>query len=291
MAEFSAKDVMALKDRTNAGMMECKKALTEANGDGDKAIELLRKWGVAKGAAPKSTEMKEGLVAARISPDAKTGAIIRLGCQTDFVARNEMFLKLIKDLLGLAFTSTAATPAELNALPYPDGSGRTVDAVIKELIGSTIKENLAVTGLARYTAANGAVGMYVHHNGKVGTLIQVDGANNDAVKTLISELAMHVTAGMPQVPVAIDRTSIAPDVIARETAAAKEGIDPKKPPQIQEKIVAGKLDKVFGEIVLLEQPFVKEEKLKIRDLVANASKTAGAPLTVARFCRLIVGQA
>ena len=120
---FTAKDVMALKDRTNAGMMECKKALMETNGDVEKAIDLLRTWGVAKGAAPKSTEMKEGLVAAKISDDAKLGVILRLGCQTDFVARNELFTKLLSDLVDLAFKSNVDTPANLIVLPYPDNSG------------------------------------------------------------------------------------------------------------------------------------------------------------------------
>jgi len=291
MSTFSAKDVMALKERTNAGMMECKKALTESNGDVDKAIELLREWGVTKGAAPKSTEMKEGLVAAKISDDGKHGVIIRLGCQTDFVARNEMFQKLLGDLLNLAFTSNANTPAELHALPYPDGSGRTVDAVIKELIGSTIKENMAVTGLGIAKTSNGHVGHYVHHNAKVGSLVLVEGAAGDAVKGVANEIAMHVTAGMPQVAVAIDRSGLPAEMVAKETEAAKQGIDTKKPPQIIEKIVAGKLDKVFGEIVLTEQPFVKEEKLKIRDLLATAGKTAGGALTIKYFSRLKVGEA
>ena len=288
---FTAQDVMELKNATNAGMMECKKALTEAHGDRAKAIDLLRQWGVAKGATPKSTEMREGLVAAKLSDDSKLGVIIRLGCQTDFVARNELFTKLLNELLNLAFNSTASTPQELIALPYPDGSGRTVDAVIKELIGSTVKENIEITGLARFTAPHGIVAKYVHHNAKVGTLIQIDGAANDAAKNLGSDIAMHITAGMPQVPVAVDRSGIPAEVVAREAENAKEGIDPKKPPQIQEKIVSGKLDKAFGEIVLLEQPYVKDDKQKVRELVAVGSKAAGAPLTIVRFARLKVGEA
>ena len=116
------------------------------------------------------------------------------------------------------------------------------------------------------------------------------GAANDAVKTLLGEVTMHVTAGMPQVALAVSREQLPAEVVAREKVAAAEGIDPKKPPQIVEKIVAGKLDKVLGEIVLLEQPFVKEEKQKIRDLVAIASKTGGTPVTIARFARLKVGE-
>lgn len=288
---FSAKDVMALKERTNAGMMECKKALTEADGNGDKAVELLREWGQVKGATPKSSEMKEGLVAAKISEDGKLGVMIRLGCQTDFVARNDMFLKLLSDLLDLAFRSNITTAAELHALPYPDNSGRTVDNAIKELIGGAIKENMQVTGLARFSTTDGLIGKYIHHNGKVGAMVQIDGAVGDAVKNLIGDISMHVTAGMPQVAISVSRDQVPADVMAREQAAAAEGVDQKKPPQIIEKIISGKLDKVLGEIVLLEQPFIKEEKQKIKDLVAAASKATGAPLTVARFARLKVGEA
>ncbi len=291
MAGFTAKDVMSLKDRTGAGMMECKKALADADGDIEKAIALLRERGVAKGATPKSTEMKEGFVAAKISPDNKLGILLRLGCQTDFVARNELFTKLLADLLDVAFKNDVTSPDQLQALPYPDNSGRTIDAAIKELIGSSLKENIAVTGLVRFSTTNGIVGTYVHHNGQVGALVQIDGAASDPVKSLVSEVAMHVTAGMPQVPVAVDRSTIPASVIVTETENAKKDLDTKKPPQIQEKIVAGKLDKVFAEIVLVEQPFVKDDKQKIRDLVAAAAKASGAQLTIVRFARFKVGEA
>jgi len=285
---FTAKDVMVLKDRTNAGMMECKKALTQADGDMDKAVGLLREWGVAKGATPKSTEMKEGLVAAKISDDAKTGVIIRLGCQTDFVARNEIFLKLLSDLLELAYTSNVTTPAELHALPYPDKSGRTVDQVIKELIGSTVKENLAVTGLSKFSAPTGVIGKYVHHNSKVGAMVQLNGADSAEVRALLGEIAMHVTAGMPTVAIAVNRSGVDAALVEKEKIAAAEGIT-GKPPAIVEKIVSGKLDKFFAEIVLLEQPFVKDEKMKVGELVTQTAKTAGA-LEVVRFARLKVGE-
>jgi elongation factor Ts len=287
---FTAKDVMALKERTNAGMMECKKALTAADGNVDRAIELLREWGTIKGASPKSTEMKEGMVAAQIAPDGKLGVLLRLGCQTDFVARNEMFQKLLKDILKVAFEGTAATPAELIAAKYPDGSGRSIDAVIKELVGSTIKENIEVTGLARYAAPNGMVGSYVHHNSKVGALVQADGANNDAVKVLLGEVSMHIAAGMPQVAIAVDRSGVPQDIMTREREAAGQGLE-GKPEQIKEKIVTGKVDKALSEIVLIEQPFIKDEKMKIKDLVAQAGKAAGAPVTLKHFARFKVGEA
>ena len=290
MPAFTAKDVMNLKDRTGAGMMECKKAMADADGDVEKAIGLLRERGVAKGAAPKSTEMKEGLVAGRISADGKFGVLIRVGCQTDFVARNEIFLKLLSDLLNLVYDHDVKTPADVHALKYPDGSGRTVDAVIKELIGGSIKENLAVTGVARFRSDTGRVEKYVHHNAKVGALIQIDGSTDDVVKVLGGEIAMHLAAGIPQPAVAINRDQVAKDIIDRERATAGEGLE-GKPEAIKEKIITGKLDKYLAEIVLLEQPFVKEEKKRIRDLVAEAGKTAKAELKIAHILRLKVGEA
>ncbi|MCL5946254.1 MAG: translation elongation factor Ts [Planctomycetes bacterium] len=289
MVEISAKDVMTLRARTNAGMMDAKKALQEAHGDMEAAGELLRKWGAGRAESKTSNVMKEGLVGGKISADGKLGVLVRLGCQTDFVARNEGFQKLLQDLVDLAFTHEVSTPAQLNAVPYSDGSGRTVEAVIKELVGGTIKENMAVTGLARYKAENGLVGKYVHHNAKVGALVQVDGSSEDAVRVLLGEIAMHVTAGMPFVPLAISREAVDPAVVQRERELAAESIK-NKPAAIIEKIVSGKLDKFFADNVLLEQPFVKDENLRIRDLLAQSGKAVAATLRLVAFARFKVGE-
>ena len=289
MAEINAKDVMTLRARTNAGMMDAKKALVEANGDMEAAIELLRKWGAGRAESKTSNEMKEGLVGGKISEDGKLGVMVRLGCQTDFVARNEAFQKLLHDLVELAFTHEVSTPAQLNAVQYSDGSGRSVEAVIKELVGGSIKENMAVTGLARYKTAHGLVGKYVHHNAKVGTLVQVDGSGDDAVRVLIGEIAMHVTAGMPFVPLAVNREAVDAAVVQREKELAAESMK-GKPANLVEKIVSGKMDKFFADNVLLEQPFVKDESKRIRDLVAETGKAVAAPLTVVGFARFKVGE-
>ncbi len=289
MAEINAKDVMTLRARTNAGMMDAKKALVEANGDMDAASELLRKWGAGRADAKMANEMKEGLVGGKISEDGKLGVMVRLGCQTDFVARNEAFQKLLHDLVELAFTHEVSTAAELNAVKYSDGSGRTVEAVIKELVGGSIKENMAVTGLARYKTANGVVGKYVHHNAKVGTLVQIDGSTDDAVRVLIGEIAMHITAGMPFVPLAVNREAVDAAVLQREKELAAESFK-GKPANMVEKIVAGKLEKFFADNVLLEQPFVKDESKRIRDLVAETGKAVAAPLNVIAFARFKVGE-
>ncbi len=282
----TAKMVNELRQRTNAPMMDTKRALVDAGGDMEKAAELLRERGAASADKKLTNEMKEGLVAGHISDDGKTGVLLRLGCQTDFVARNDSFLKLLSDLTTLAYKNSANTPAELAALSYPDNSGRTVETVIKELI-STIKENIGVTGLARFSSPNGRVEKYVHHNGKVGTLIQLDGSSDDAVKLTAGEIAMHVTAGIPTVALAVDRSTLDPATIEKEKAAAAEGIT-GKPPEIVAKIVAGKLEKYFQDVALVDQPFIKDDKKRIRDLVAEASKAAGRTrhchqVRVARF--------
>jgi elongation factor Ts len=292
--------VNQLRQRTNAPMMDAKKALVDAAAElgaaatedqiMERAADLLRERGAASADKKLSNVMKEGLVAGRISNDGKLGVLLRLGCQTDFVARNDGFLKLLGDLVDLAFENTVKTPADLMQLKYPDGSGRTVDAVIKELIGGTIKENIGVTGLACYSTSNGRVEKYVHHNGKVGTLIQIDGSTDDAVKVTAGEIAMHVTAGVPQVAVAVDRTTLDPAILEKEKAAAAEGIT-GKPANIVEKIVAGKLEKYFQDVTLVDQPFIKDDKKRIKDLLADAGKAAKAELKIVGFARLKVGEA
>src|SRR4029079_10996549 len=124
----------------------------------------------------------------------------------------------------LSFENSVNSPADLMALKYPDNSGRTVEAFIKELVGGSIKENIGITGVARYSTANGRVEKYVHHNGKVGALIQIDGSTDDAVKLVAGEIAMHVTAGVPQVALAVDRSGLDPAAVEKEKAAASEGI-------------------------------------------------------------------
>jgi elongation factor Ts len=289
MADITAKMVNELRQRTNAPMMDTKRALVDAGGDMDKAAELLRERGTASADKKLTNEMKEGMVAGRISNDGKLGVLLRLGCQTDFVARNDGFLKLLGDLTDLAFENSTHTTAELHVLKYPDGSGRTVEAVIKELVGGTMKENIGVTGLAVFSTTNGRVEKYVHHNGKVGALIQIDGSTDDVVKVTAGEIAMHVTAGIPTVALAVDRTTLDPAVVEKEKAAAAEGIT-GKPANIVEKIVAGKLEKYFQDVTLVDQPFIKDDKKRIRDLVAEAGKAAGATLTIAKFARFKVGE-
>ncbi|MCL2641237.1 MAG: translation elongation factor Ts [Phycisphaerales bacterium] len=288
MPEITAKMVNELRQRTNAPMMDAKKALVDAGGDMEKAVELLRERGAASADKKLANVMKEGLVAGKISPDGKLGVLLRLGCQTDFVARNDAFKKLLADLTDLAFDSDVKTPADLAALKYP-GSDKTVEETVKEAV-ATIKENIGITGLARFVSATGRVEKYVHHNEKIGTLIQIDGSSDDAVKVTAAEIAMHITAGVPTVPLAVDRTGIDPAIIDKEKAAAAEGITGKSP-EIVEKIVAGKLEKYFQDVALVDQPFIKDDKKRIRDLIADTAKATAAELKIIAFARLKVGEA
>ncbi len=291
MTAISAKDIMTLRVRTSAGMMDAKRALQEASGDMEKAAELLRQWGAGRADAKMSNEMKEGLIGGKIGHDGKVGVLVRLSSQTDFVARNEAFIKILHDLVELAFANKVDTPAELNVLAWPDGSGRSVENVVKELAGGTIKENMAITGVARFesTGGPGEVGRYVHHNDKVGALVQVDGGGGDVVRILARELAMHITAGMPFVPIAISRDKVDSAILEREKRIAAEGIA-GKPPLLADKIIAGRLEKFFADNVLLEQPFVKDEKKRIRDILADASRAVSAKLEIIRFARFKVGE-
>ena len=237
-----------------------------------------------------ANEMKEGLIGGKVSPDGKLGVIMRLGCQTDFVARNEAFVKLLADLVGIAFATPVSSAAELNQQPYSDGSGRTVEAVIKELVGGSIKENMAITGLSRFSAENGAIGMYIHHNSKVGALVQIDGSSDPKVAAVAQEIAMHVTAGVPMVPAAIAREHIDAARVEEQKAEAQEA-HKGKPVQVLEKIIHSKLEKFFGEHVLLEQPFVKDEKKQVRELLSHVGSAVNAKLTLAKFSRFKVGEA
>ena len=242
MADITAKMVNDLRQRTNAPMMDAKRALVDANGDPEKAVELLRERGSASADKKLANDMKEGLIAGKIAPDGKTRRPPppRL---PDRFRRPQRRLPETPRRPHRSRLRQQRPPPPPNSPPSntPTLAAATVEKVIKEHVG-TIKENIGVTGLARFTTANGRIEKYVHHNAKVGTLVQIDGSTDDAVKVTAGEIAMHVTAGVPTVALAVDRHGIDPAIVEKEKAAAAEGIT-GKPPAIIEKIVAGKLEK------------------------------------------------
>jgi elongation factor Ts len=286
---FTAKDVQELRQRTGAGMMECKKALEETKGNMDSAIELLRKKGIAKAEKRAGRAASEGKIVARVSPDGKTGALLEVNSETDFVSRNESFGKLVERIADalMADTSTNAVVANAEGAPLltKQMGSSTVEGAIKELSG-TIGENLVIRRYVRFTT-EGALGTYVHHNGKVAVLVDIVGGSGEAVQQLARTVAEHVAAGVPTIPVAVDRDDVPKELVDRERRIfTEQAAESGKPANIIEKMVGGRIEKFYKEVTLVDQPWVRDDSKTIRELVA----AAGAGLKIRRFARFQMGQ-
>lgn len=280
MAEITAEAVKKLRDRTGMQMMKCKAALTEAGGDMDKAVEILRKQN--KDAVDKAArrETAEGRVGVFIDPARKIGALLELRCETAPVAKSDLFVQLATDLAKQVATQGATTAGDLLAQPFVDDAKKTVAERIAEVVG-LVKENIKPARLVQMT---GLLGSYVHHDGSVGVLLQVEGEKADP--QLLRDVCMHIAA---RHPVAARREDLAPERLAKETEIAKAQVDadPKnksKPPQILEKIIEGKVKTWLAENVLVEQPFVKDDSKTVGQLLQ-----AGG-LKMGKFVRYKVGE-
>jgi elongation factor Ts len=278
MAEISASLVKELREETGVGMMECKKALVQANGDKAAAVKLLRESGMAIAAKKASRAAKQGIIAADVAADAQTGRLIEVNCETDFVSKNDVFKAFVAELL-----QDAAGVAD-NGLA--EAAKAKVDAKVAE-IGENI---VARRNVAFAVQGVGAVAAYVHLGGKLGVLIEVGCTNpasvqNPAVKALLADLTLHVTAVNP--------ACIARDQVPAETVAAEKDIYAKqvegKPANIVDKIVAGKLEKFYGQICLVEQPFVKDQDKTVAAVLAETGKAVGDEFTIRRFVRWQLG--
>ena len=278
MAEITASLVKELREETGVGMMECKQALVKANGDKAAAIKILRESGMAIAAKKASRTAKQGIIAAEIAADAQSGRMIEINCETDFVAKNDNFKAFVAELLKAAAGSADNGLAE--------AAKAQVDAKVAE-IGENI---IARRNLTYKVQGTGAIAGYVHLGGKLGVLVEVGCKNaasvqNPAVKTLLADLTLHITAVNP---VCITR-----DQVPAETVQAEKEIYAKqvqgKPANIIDKIVVGKLEKFFGQVCLVEQPFVKDQDKTINAVLAEAGKAAGDEFTVRRFVRWQLG--
>ena len=294
MAAFTAKDVSELRQRTGAGMMECKKALEENQGDMEQSIDWLRKKGIAKAEKRAGRAASEGQVVAKLSPDGTRGALVELNSETDFVSRNEEFgataHRIAEALLGHDATDGVVPNAEgAPLLGQPHGEAGTMGDALKELSGK-IGENIMLRRYARL-GGSGAVGSYVHHNGKVGALVELSGITGDAGQQLAKTIAEHVAAGVPSVPVSVDRTDVPAALVERERRIfTEQAAASGKPENIVSKMVDGRIDKFYKEITLLDQPWVRDDSKTIRQLVAEAAKASGGPVAIKRFARFQMGQ-
>lgn len=273
---ISATDVKKLRDMTNAPMMDCKAALTEASGDFDKAVDVLRKKNAGIQAKKGERETAEGRIAAFIDPAKQIGAILEMRCESAPVAKSEAFVKLANDIARQVALQNPASVEALLAQPFIDDAKHTINDRIGEVVGM-IRENMKP---ARFVRLSGLLGSYSHHDGSVGVLLQVKGEKADP--QLLRDVCMHITA---KNPVAGTRQEVPADVIAKEKEIAKsQAAATGKPEAILEKIAEGKLKTFYAENVLLEQPFVKDDSKTVGDLLK------GAGLELVKFARLKVGE-
>jgi elongation factor Ts len=277
MSAISAQDVNKLRQMTGAGMMDCKKALTEANGDFEKAIEILRKKGQKVSASRSDKDAKEGSVFVKVSDDKKEAVLIALNCETDFVAKNEEFQSLGKLIAETAFASKPATKEDLLTLK---AGNLTIREKIEELVGK-IGEKIEVS---QYIHMKGeAVVPYIHAGSKLGVLVSMKGVNGKDVTEAGKDVGMQIAA---MNPVAVDEKSVDKSVIEKELEIAKAQILAEgKPANMVEKIAQGKLQKFFKESTLLHQAFVKDNSKTVAQYLDAVSKG----LTVAEFKRITIG--
>jgi elongation factor Ts len=287
----TAKDVQELRQRTGAGMMDCRNALTTANGEMNRAIENLRKAGIAKAEKRAGRVASEGRIVVNMAPDNKSGSILELNSETDFVSRNEDF-GAVAEALGKALFATSfdgavadATGGAFLSTPF---EGKTIQDKVTETSAKT-GENVVLRRYARFTT-DGTLGTYIHHNGRVAVIVEVTGTGPQAME-LAKTVAEHVAAGVPRVPEAVRREDVSTELVERERRIFSEkALAEGKPANIVDKVVEGQIRKFFAEVTLLEQPWVRDESKSIQQLVDDASKASGAPLTVKRFVRYRMGE-
>lgn len=285
---INAADVAMLRRETGAGMMDCKKALAEANGDRDKALEILRKKGQAAAEKRAERSAEEGVVAVVTSSDGKSAAMAEVRSETDFVARNDEFKQFATDIATLVLNWKDADGKSLDDLKKLAFGGSDVGSSLTALIGK-IGEKLEIARFGRIELTDGYVGNYLHSDNKLGVLVAlsgVDGSRNE-IQTLGRDLAMQVAASAPDF---LTREQVPADKISAEMELEKDRARSEgKPEPAVAKIAEGRVNKWLAGIVLLEQPFIKEPKQTVKDVIAAAEKAVGKPIAVKSYLRFRVG--
>ncbi len=272
---ITAELVKNLREKTGAGMMDCKKVLTETNGDMEKAAELLRERGIAKAAKKSGRIAAEGLVAAHVTADKKVGAIVEVNAETDFVAKNEEFVNFVNDIAEIVAVNAPADVEALLATTYKN-AGKTVQEVLTEKI-ATIGENMSIRRFERFESA-GLVESYIHGAGKIAVLVDFAKGESELAK----DVCMQIAAARPEF---FNRESVPQDRVAKEMEILKaQAMNEGKPAEIAEKMVQGRIGKFYSEICLLDQEFVKDPSVKVGDLIKNN----GSEMT--RFARFEKGE-
>ena len=285
---FTAQDVKTLREMTNVGMMDCKKALTETDGDMDKAVEWLREKGLAKAAKKAGRIAAEGMAYADVCPKCGVGAIVEVNCETDFCAKSDLFVAFVKDICKTVITEN---PADIDALMNSKyaGSDLTVAETLPEKVMS-IGENLQIRRFVRFD--DNTSGAYVHAGGKIGVLVNLAVEGGIDATEIGKNVAMQIAALNPRF---WDKSDVTEDVLAEEkkVALALMDQDPKmasKPQQVKEKIVLGKLNKFYEENCLLQQEYVKDGSMTVEKYIASAAKELGGSVKFVKAVRFLKGE-
>lgn len=289
MAEITAALVKELREMTGAGMMECKKALTEAEGDIDKAVDVLRTHGLAAAAKKAGRATNEGMVMALVSEDGQAGALVELNCETDFVGMNEKFHAYAEKIATAVIVNK---PADMDALKASEIEGEKVEDVVTDAI-HTLGENIQLARFAYAGQPEGAVASYIHGGGKIGVLVEfklgdTSFATNEDFKKYGRDIAMQVAAASP---VAATRESVDPAIIEHEMSIYKaQAAESGKPENIQEKIATGRMEKFYKESCLTEQAFVKDPDQSVNQYTAAVAKQLGTTIEIVDFTRFMLGE-
>jgi elongation factor Ts len=270
---ITAAMVKELRERTGSGMMECKKALVETNGDLELAIENMRKAGLAKADKKSGRTAAEGIIGVKISADSKTAAIVDINCETDFVAKGDDFVQFVNNVTTTLLNADVSTAEQLLALPLADG--KCVDEVRRSLIAK-LGENIAIRRFEKFTTEGGTA-CYLHGS-KIGVIVELAKADAELGK----DIAMHIAASKP---VCVSDDQVSPELIEKEKEIfSAQALESGKPADIIEKMIAGRISKFLAEVTLLGQPFIKDDKMTVGKLVSGKGNS------VIRFTRFEVGE-
>ena len=289
----TAAQISELRKSTGAGMLDCKKALEQTDGNFEQAVDFLRTKGLAAASKKAGRAATEGMVAASVSANSDKGVLLEINSETDFVAKNEIFQGFVKDIANHIMQTNPASVEELFAQPYCGDNSKTIQTMLSEAI-SVIGENMQIRRFSSYVVpAAGAIGSYIHAGGKIGVLVEATCDNaaaaiDPAFATFVKDVAMHIAAASPMY---VQRSEVDADVLEREKdiyrAKARES---GKPDNIIEKIIAGQVNKFYSDICLVEQQFVKDTDKSILQLAAEVGKTLGTAITITRFTKYTLGE-
>lgn len=284
MSEITPQTVKSLRDKTGAGMADCKKALVEANGDMSLAIEVLRKKGAASAAKRSEKTANEGAILTATINDGKTAAIVEVNCETDFVARNAEFEAFVRNVLDKLVTNDANDWDTLKNIVV---DGETLENKFNEIL-SKFSEKIEIKRLEKFNT-DGFFASYIHIGNKLNVLVEVDNGDlSDESKVLVRDIAMQVAAMDPQF---VDRASVNQETLLKEIEIYKQqAIDSGKKEDIAERIAQGRLDKFFAEQCLIEQSFIKDGNKVVGDVLAEISKNTGKEVKIRRFIRYMLGE-